>query len=389
MDHIKDENKEISYIDVPIKDTKISVSIKDLGTITMTDETPYVFYSEKRFGVKGIHPSIKSLSKELKGLDIESVKIEDYCLHTEDYLRFRLDLFQKLDSYIDHCERHSLKSAMEAELAKLNKDSEEYARIKSIWEHRIEENILSNEKYLSMLEPEEREQFKYFKSKHIKRLSKAKRRSNFFKAFWIDFPFAFQNSWDRFKLARKKKFKRAYKLEEKLNELKDPIELTKTNKRDVIAGIENYIIGIVGIEKMPFVDENKTIGENMISILMGIQGLRRKKAYEVMIQIMKELGIPDAEDVCQYKFYQFINQDFQARIILSYMLAFNPKMVIVDCASLLLDRALIKELISTLIKIKKERKFILAIYDDVLIDKTFEPKEVYVISTEGKIEKKQ
>lgn len=389
MKFAKEKRDDIFHFDEPRPTMGMTISLGDGQEVELSYDTTYVLHNEKRFGAKGIHPSLKSLTKELKDLKLESVRIHDYRLHSGEYLKFRLDMYRKLDDYISHCERHSLLSSMKDKLGRLDPQSDEYAKVQADWDKKLSEHEAANEGYLSVFTDEERSLFKTFQTKHIKRLSKAKMRSLRYKEFWIDYPFAFQNAWDRYQMAKKKKFVRSYKLEEKLHSMNEQIDLRENNKKDVLLGLEDYVIAVVGKEKLDLVDKDAPIGENMISILMGVQGFRREKAHEVAITIMKDLGIPDAEDVCQYKFYQFINEDFQARINLSYMLAYNPSMVIVDCASITWNRKLIEEIISILIKIRTKRKFILAIYDDFLNDKTFEPKEVFVASIDGKVTKKE
>lgn len=206
----------------------------------------------------------------------------------------------------------------------------------------------------------------------------------------MDFSFEMLNGWDRFFLAHKRKFKKARKREEQLQKVKKPLTINCKNEREILLGLENYVIGVVGQEKFLLVDERKhSIGENLISILMAVQGMRRQEAYDYSIELMEALGIFKAKEVVKYKSYQFINEDFQLKIQLSYLLAFNPKIVVMDCSSLTNSRQLLKEITTRLIELKKKLNFIFVIYDDVMMDKTFEPKDVFVVSKDLSIVKKE
>ena len=60
-----------------------------------------------------------------------------------------------------------------------------------------------------------------------------------------------------------------------------------------------------------------------------------------------------------------------------------------DCSSLTDSRQLLKEITTRLIELKKKMNFIFVIYDDVMMDKTFEPKDVFVVSKDLSIVKKE
>lgn len=60
-----------------------------------------------------------------------------------------------------------------------------------------------------------------------------------------------------------------------------------------------------------------------------------------------------------------------------------------DCSSLTNSRQLLKEITTRLIELKKKMNFIFVIYDDVMMDKTFEPKDVFVVSKDLSIVKKE
>lgn len=60
-----------------------------------------------------------------------------------------------------------------------------------------------------------------------------------------------------------------------------------------------------------------------------------------------------------------------------------------DCSSLTNSRQLLKEITTRLIELKKKMNFIFVIYDDVMMDKTFEPKDAFVVSKDLSIVKKE
>lgn len=396
------ENKKpctkISYLDTSNDKIELKVEMTDGKTYCFDSSTTYIIFSEKRFLVKGIHPSLKMLIKDFKGIKFNRITLNGFTLHDNEYMKFRLSNFERVDRLLTSYERSDARSLMNEQVDRVKADSSipeedkniKAKEIKAEWSNEIAYIEEANKKYLGLFDDLEKERYRSFQTKNLKRIYYAKKRQLKKKKFWMDFSFEMLNGWDRFFLAHKRKFKKARKREEQLQKVKKPLTINCKNEREILLGLENYVIGVVGQEKFLLVDERKhSIGENLISILMAVQGMRRQEAYDYSIELMEALGIFKAKEVVKYKSYQFINEDFQLKIQLSYLLAFNPKIVVMDCSSLTNSRQLLKEITTRLIELKKKMNFIFVIYDDVMMDKTFEPKDVFVVSKDLSIVKKE
>lgn len=305
---------------------KIEITlVREDGTYKFSEDEVYVLFSEKRFGLKGIHPKLSLFLERFMKDNITSLTLNGLNLQDPQYLANRLKFKKKSLAYLSSLDEKKKKDFLDKafRLAKKSKDSDKDLLYYSVPFHS--------------------------------------------RAMALSFSFR-EASW------RNQEYKNI-----------SSVDLFKT-KNPILNALEDFVVGILGDEKLPFVEEGKSLGENFASILLGVGNCADyDSAQKEAVSILEELGIPRPQEILDYKFYQFINEDYQVKILLGYLLAFSPKMIIIDYSSLTWNRNLADEITSILISLMKKRHFYLAIFDDVLFDKKFENKHVDVLSKEGNV----
>lgn len=299
--------------------------MKEGETYTFTEEEVYVLYSQEKFAVKGIHQRLLSSIERLRKIQGVSLILENITLHDPLYLEKKL---------------------------KMKKDSLAY---------------------LSSLNREKREAFLRKAERRAQRSRNHQKDVLYYSLPFYKRPFLLSPS-----------FRKAYRRNEerKKNERVDLLNA----KHPILKSLNGFWVGILGEEDLPFIEANKTIGENLSSILLGVDKCPDpSSAREEAIALLNAVHIPRSEELLDYKFHQFINEDYQMKILLSYLLAFSPKLIVIDHSNMSLSKELTDEITSILLSLMKKRHFCLVFYDDVLFDKDFKNKHVDVLTKEGKI----
>ncbi len=111
-------------------------------------------------------------------------------------------------------------------------------------------------------------------------------------------------------------------------------------------------IGVVFQEPMTSLNPVMTVGKQIEESVMLHLGMNRAQARSRAIELMKQVGIPDAEQRVGYYPHQF-SGGMRQRIMIAMALSCNPKMLIADEATTALDvttQAQILELLKDLVK---------------------------------------
>ena len=213
------ENKKpctkISYLDISNDKIELKVETTDGKTYCFDSSTTYIIFSEKRFLVKGIHPSLKILIKDFKGIKFNRITLNGFTLHDNEYMKFRLSNFERVDRLLTSYERSDARSLMNEQVNRVKADSSipeedkniKAKEIKAEWSNEIAYIEEANKKYLGLFDDLEKEKYRPFQTKNLKRIYYAKKRQLKKKKFWMDFSFEMLNGWDRFFLAHKRRFK--------------------------------------------------------------------------------------------------------------------------------------------------------------------------------------
>lgn len=301
------------------------VLTKEGGTYAFDEEEVYVLYSQEKFAVKGIHPRLLSSIERLRKIQGVSLILENITLRDPFYLEKRL---------------------------KMKKDSLAY---------------------LSSLNRAKKEDFLRKAERRAQRSRNPQKDVLYYSLPFYKRPFLLSPS-----------FRKASRRNEGLKKY-ETVDLLKA-KQPILESLNGFWVGILGEEDLPFIARDKTIGENLSSILLGVDKCPDpSSAREEAIALLNAVHIPRSEEILDYKFHQFINEDYQTKILLSYLLAFSPKLIVIDHSNMSLSKELTDEITSILLSLMKKRHFCLVLYDDVLFDKDFKNKHVDVLTKEGKI----
>jgi len=375
--------------------------------IILSPGSVYCFYDETKFNKHEVYPTIESFVKKLKRLKVESIVLKGKALIDHYFLEWKYKCKVNFDKIIKKMESRSipslkeknlnkLKKEEELKLSKLDKDSEEYKKEKESfdllikkkekeWNRKCDDQYYSNKKYFEVFSEKEIETFKYFNSHDMKRLYKAKNRSidnlEEFRDFMVElrpYPYRLTVPMNRTlanAMKRNKRWKR-----------KEPyFKLTSLHFKNTIKTLNNYKVGMFGSEDVTLTDSKKTIGYNLTKIFIAIKRCDEDEAKSHALNLLKELNIYKPEEIFDTYLWQHINDDVHYKILLSYVLAFGPEILIVDKSALNTGHKLTTELYKFLEDVQKKFKFIFIIYDDTMFDKDFENMVTYKVTKNGEI----
>ena len=160
--------------------------------------------------VKGIHPSLKMLIKDFKGIKFNRITLNGFTLHDNEYMKFRLSNFERVDRLLTSYERSDARSLMNEHVDRVKADPSipeedkniKAKEIKAEWSNEIAYIEEANKKYLGLFDDLEKEKYRSFQTKNLKRIYNAKKRQLKKKKFWMDFSFEMLNGWNRFFLKK-------------------------------------------------------------------------------------------------------------------------------------------------------------------------------------------
>lgn len=169
------ENKKpcakISYLDISNDKIELKVETTDGKTYSFDSSTTYIIFSEKRFLVKGIHPSLKMLIKDFKGIKFNRITLNGFTLHDNEYMKFRLSNFERVDRLLTSYERSDARSLMNEQVDRVKADPSIFEEDKNIkakeikaeWSNEIAYIEEANKKYLGLFDDLEKENIDHFK----------------------------------------------------------------------------------------------------------------------------------------------------------------------------------------------------------------------------------
>lgn len=114
---------KISYLDTSNDKIELKVETTDGKTYCFDSSTTYIIFNEKRFLVKGIHPSLKMLIKDFKGIKFNRITLNGFTLHDNEYMKFRLSNFERVDRLLTSYERSDARSLMNEQVDRVKADS--------------------------------------------------------------------------------------------------------------------------------------------------------------------------------------------------------------------------------------------------------------------------
>lgn len=367
----------------------------------------YCFYSETKFPHDELYPTVHTFYKKVRKLNVESIILKGKPIVDPYYVEWVYHAKYRFNSIIEKMEKRSVltqknkaMSNFEKQksqvLSKLKEGTPDYLEaqkelekqsnyIQDFWNARLFEEYIKNEQYDEPFTQEEFNQYKYFQTKDLKHLYKAKIRAldglDEYRNFWVEsmiYPIRLMIPMNRQlagALKRNKRWKRQAPY----------FKFTSFHFKHTFLALNNYKVGFVGCEDITFAKPDKTIGENLIKILKMTNDYDDEKAREEALRLLNKLNIYNPEEVMNCYLWQFINDDMHYKILLSYQLAFRPEILIVDKSALNTGHQLTKELYQFITKLKNTFHFIFVIYDDTMFDKDFKNMVTYKVTKDGNI----
>lgn len=325
---------------------------------------------------------LKALAKLQKQADRKNVKALAEKL-TAEFQSKPAVLKKKLAALEKHW------SAYQREFVRISEEIEsqkqihahELSALKERWKRRNEILLVRNKPYLENFDEAQKKAFGLFETNDLKRISRALERSLDTRDNWKDFYFQMRNPiirffepWNRTLATAMRHNKRWLRTSANIN----PLGL---HRGYTLNAIKNFKIGLLGQEKMNLVDSKKTIGTNLIKILMITNECGEAEAREEAIALMSDLGLYDPKDILGRYLWEFINDDYHYKIELAYLLAFSPEVLVVDRSALNTGHGLTSELNDLLVKLQPKYGFVFVLFDDSMFGKDFNNMVVYDVDS--------
>lgn len=112
---------KISYLDISNDKIELEVETTDGKTYSFDSSTTYIILARKIL-VKGIHPSLKMLIKDFKGIKFNRITLNGFTLHDNEYMKFRLSNFERVDRLLTSYERSDARSLMNEQVDRVKAD---------------------------------------------------------------------------------------------------------------------------------------------------------------------------------------------------------------------------------------------------------------------------
>lgn len=369
----------------------------------------YCFYSEVKFQKNEAYPTIEKFFKKLGTINIESVVlkgkpvVDPYVLEWQYKNALYYDkVIAKMESRsypsLKKKKLESLEKEKEKELKKCLNDSNLYKQTEekydsliketnSYFDELISDRYIFNKKYFENFSEEEIEQYKHYQTKDIKRLAGAKARNIVNLEEIRGFIVELKPSIIRFATPIvNRRLARAMKRNKRWKRKAPYFNINRKDIKKALKALNDTKIGMLGSEKVNLVDNNQTIGHNLVKIIRVVKGCSYEVAKKEALDLLTYLEMYDPQNVFDSYLYQFINNDYHYKILLSYVLAYSPEVIIVDKSALNTSRNLTKDLYKFIVQVQEKFKFIFIIYDDSIFDKDFDNMITYKVTKTGDIE---
>lgn len=274
-------------------------------------------------------------------------------------------------------------AALQSEKDKSQKD---YESLKRENERRFELQKKINAPWLAPFDEEESQNLYGLRTADVKRISAAKNKEIKTRFSWKTYDYFMLPALKRLVYLANRHLLRSLRRTFKWFRAVPSIDLISHMDRHTKAAVNNFKIGILGQDKQSkLVSPRKTVGENLVKMLMITESLSSSDAYARAVELLSELDIYDPAEIMGCYLGQFINDDYHYKLLLAYLLAFKPEVIVVDRQVLKLKHNLTNELYSLIVKLQPKYGFIFCIYDDTLFDKDFKNMKVFEIDKSGNI----
>lgn len=296
-------------------------------------------------------------------------------------LQERLDSLAQQQAAMDQ----RLAQAKKQFFATKDAQGQEFLRLKGDWDRKCADQERKNEPYLSIFSTQEQREYRYFQTPDLKRLYWAKTRELDTRDSWKDFFFQMRSPLVRLVTPWNRSLAKAMRRNKRWLRKGPSIDLIPGHFKKTFAAINNFKVGLLGQFKQALVDPNKTIGHNLVKILMITNECSEKEAHSRALTLLRDLDVYEPEDIMNRYIWQFINDDYHYKILFAYLLAYSPEVVLVDRSALHTKHVLTTELYSLILALQPKYGYIFVIFDDTMFDKDFPDMRVYTVTKDNRI----
>ncbi|MFC4767770.1 ABC transporter ATP-binding protein [Effusibacillus consociatus] len=131
---------------------------------------------------------------------------------------------------------------------------------------------------------------------------------------------------------------------------KDLVQLTEKEMRD----IRGNDIAMIFQEPMTSLNPVYTIGDQISEAIRLHMGLKRKEAEQRAVELLRQVGIPRAEQIV-HDYPHSLSGGMRQRVMIAMAMACNPKLLIADEPTTALDVTIQAQILDLMRKLKSER----------------------------------
>ena len=151
---------------------------------------------------------------------------------------------------------------------------------------------------------------------------------------------------------------------------KETVDILKMKKQDIRKHINGKRIAMIFQDPMTSLDPTMPIGKQIMEGMIWHYKTPKAEAYKKAVELLKEVGITDAEERMKNYPHQ-LSGGMRQRVVIAIALACDPELLICDEPTTALDVTIQAKILELIQKIQKERhiSFIYITHDLVVVAK--------------------
>ncbi len=135
----------------------------------------------------------------------------------------------------------------------------------------------------------------------------------------------------------------------------ETVDILKMKKRDIRRHINGKRIAMIFQDPMTSLDPTMTIGKQIMEGMIWHYKTPRAEAYQKAVELLKEVGITDAEERMKNYPHQ-LSGGMRQRVVIAIALACDPELLICDEPTTALDVTIQAKILELIQKIQRERR---------------------------------
>ena len=135
----------------------------------------------------------------------------------------------------------------------------------------------------------------------------------------------------------------------------ETVDILKMKKRDIRRHINGKRIAMIFQDPMTSLDPTMTIGKQIMEGMIWHYKTPKAEAYQKAVELLKEVGITDAEERMKNYPHQ-LSGGMRQRVVIAMALACDPELLICDEPTTALDVTIQAKILELIQKIQRERR---------------------------------